>query len=71
MFTAVQTLKPFAIRYPRGKGVRNGWKNKPFELIPVGKARQIKQGEQTAVIAIGHIGNQALQAADAKVYRSL
>lgn len=64
MYTAVHTPKPFAIRYPRGKGVRNGWKNKPFELIPIGQAKQIKQGENTAVIAIGHIGNQALQAAE-------
>ena len=64
MYTAVQTPSPFAIRYPRGKGVQNGWKNKAFELIPIGKAKQIKQGEKMAVLSIGHIGNQALKAAE-------
>lgn len=63
MFTAVHTLKPFAIRYPRGKGVKNGWKDKPFEMIPIGKGQLIQEGEKIAVLSIGHIGNNAIKAA--------
>ncbi len=62
MYTAVQTPSPFAIRYPRGKGVKNGWKNKNFETIPIGKAQQLMWGENIAVLSIGHIGNNVLKA---------
>ena len=33
---------PFAIRYPRGRGVLADWRN-PFEEIPVGKGRKLRQ----------------------------
>ena len=62
MYTAIETPSPFAIRYPRGKGVKNGWKNKNFELIPIGKAQQLKTGETIAILSIGHIGNNVLKA---------
>lgn len=63
MFTAVHTPAPFAIRYPRGKGIKNGWKNKPFEMIPIGKGQLIQEGEKIAVMFIGHIGNNVINAA--------
>lgn len=63
MFTAVHTPGPFAIRYPRGKGVKNGWKNKAFEMIPIGKGQLIQEGEKIAIISIGHIGNNVIKAA--------
>lgn len=63
MYTAVHTPLPFAIRYPRGKGMKNGWKNKPFTTIPIGKGTILTQGnENIAVLSIGHIGNHVLKA---------
>lgn len=52
---------PFVIRYPRGNGVLKSWKM-PFEEIPVGKGRCIKEGLDLAVVTIGPIGNTALKA---------
>ena len=62
MYTAQQIDKsPFAIRYPRGKGVLKEWHNE-MQQIPVGKGRQVADGEDIAVITIGPIGNEALKA---------
>jgi 1-deoxy-D-xylulose-5-phosphate synthase len=66
MYTAQSTQiqsgkRAFSIRYPRGEGVMPDWK-KPFESIPVGKGRQISEGEDIAILTIGHIGNYAIEA---------
>lgn len=63
MFTA-QSGKygPFTIRYPRGEGVMPNWKT-PFEEIEIGKGRKVKDGEEIAIISLGHMGNLALKAA--------
>jgi 1-deoxy-D-xylulose-5-phosphate synthase len=62
MYTAqLKPNGPFAIRYPRGKGVLAVWRNK-MEEIAIGKGRQLKMGQQIAVISIGHIGNLAADA---------
>ncbi len=62
MFTAQLPGKgAFCIRYPRGQGVMPVWKT-PFEEIPVGKGRIIKEGEDVAVLSIGHIGNYVVEA---------
>ena len=53
----------FTIRYPRGKGVMVDWKQ-PMKLIEVGKGREIKEGEDLAILTLGHIGNFALEAAN-------
>jgi 1-deoxy-D-xylulose-5-phosphate synthase len=47
---------PFVIRYPRGQGVMPEWKT-PFEEIPVGKGRKLKDGQDIAILSIGHPGN--------------
>jgi len=47
---------PFVIRYPRGEGVMPEWKT-PFKEIPIGKGRKIKDGEDIAVLSLGHPGN--------------
>jgi 1-deoxy-D-xylulose-5-phosphate synthase len=49
------------IRYPRGEGVIADWR-KPFEKMEIGKGRQIKEGEEVAILTIGHIGNYAITA---------
>jgi 1-deoxy-D-xylulose-5-phosphate synthase len=54
MFTA-QTGKygAFSIRYPRGRGVLLDWKQ-PFEELPIGKGRKLRNGNETAIVSIGH-----------------
>lgn len=54
---------PFAIRYPKGNGNHIEWQ-KPFLEIPVGKARQLKQGKDLAILTIGHVGNFAATATE-------
>jgi len=64
MYTASKWEEgPFSIRYPRGKGVMADWKT-PFEEIPVGKGRKLSEGEEVAILTIGHPGNFAQKAID-------
>jgi 1-deoxy-D-xylulose-5-phosphate synthase len=59
-----QKLKTaFTIRYPRGEGVMPDWK-RPFQKIEIGKGRKIKDGEEVAILTIGHIGNYAVKACE-------
>ena len=46
---------PFSIRYPRGRGIFAEWQ-KPFVEIEIGKSRQISEGNDLAVLSIGHPG---------------
>ena len=52
--------KAFSIRYPRGQGVMPNWKT-PFEEIEIGTGRKIREGEELAILTIGHIGNYAVE----------
>jgi 1-deoxy-D-xylulose-5-phosphate synthase len=52
-----------SIRYPRGEGVMPDWKT-PFEKMPIGKGRIIQEGEEVAILTIGHIGNYAVKACE-------
>ena len=62
MFTAqLPDQGPWVIRYPRGRGVMDDWKC-PLESIEVGKGRKLKDGKGTAVLSIGHIGNNVAEA---------
>jgi 1-deoxy-D-xylulose-5-phosphate synthase len=58
MYTAQlpSTQMPFVIRYPRGEGVMPNWKT-PFEAIPIGKGRKLKDGKELAILSLGHPGN--------------
>lgn len=57
MYTAqLSNNGPFAIRYPKGRGVLTDWQ-KPFREIEVGKARKINDGSDIAILTIGHVGN--------------
>jgi 1-deoxy-D-xylulose-5-phosphate synthase len=47
---------PFSIRYPRGRGIFTEWE-KPFMEIEIGKGRMISDGNDLAVLTIGHPGN--------------
>ncbi len=62
MYTAqLPNQGPFSIRYPRGKGVMVDWQT-PFEEIPVGQGRQLSDGDEVAILTIGHVGNFATKA---------
>ena len=57
MFTAqLENKGPFSIRYPRGNGVMTEWKT-PFKEIKVGTGRKITNGNDLAILSIGHPGN--------------
>ena len=62
MFTAYsERNRPFAIRYPRGKGIFTDWK-KTLEKIEIGKSKLLKQGQDIAVLSLGPLGNNVIQA---------
>jgi 1-deoxy-D-xylulose-5-phosphate synthase len=64
MYTAQLPEKgPFAIRYPRGRGVMPVWKT-PFKELEIGKGRKIKDGEGIAIVSIGNIGNEVVTACE-------
>ena len=50
----------FTIRYPRGQGVMPDWKT-PFQEIEIGTGRKLKDGEEVAILTLGHIGNYAVE----------
>lgn len=52
---------PFSIRYPRGNGVMVDW-IKPLTKIEIGKGRKVKEGNDIAIVTIGHVGNLAATA---------
>ena len=52
----------FVIRYPRGGCVNLDWQN-PMEEIVIGKGRCLREGDNIAILSIGHVGNAALEAA--------
>jgi 1-deoxy-D-xylulose-5-phosphate synthase len=61
MFTATTHQGPFSIRYPRGQGVMPEWKT-PLKKLEIGKGRMVRDGEDVAILTIGHIGNFAVTA---------
>ena len=70
MYTAQLPDKgTFIIRYPRGRGEfplaspeeKPVWEQ-PFEEIPVGKGRKLKEGKDVAVVSIGPVGNNVAEA---------
>jgi len=64
MYTAqLENMGPFAIRYPRGRGVMPQWKT-PFAELNVGKGRKIREGKDFAILSIGDMGNTALRACE-------
>lgn len=55
MYTAQKELKStIAIRYPRGRVNSTHWET-PFEEIAIGTAKQLKIGENIAVLSLGSI----------------
>lgn len=61
MYTATLHQGPFSIRYPRGEGVMPEWRT-PLQAIEVGKGRLVQDGEEVAILTLGHIGNYVTEA---------
>jgi 1-deoxy-D-xylulose-5-phosphate synthase len=63
MYTAQleSTKLPFVIRYPRGEGVMPEWRTELKE-ISIGKGRKLRDGEEVAILTLGHPGNFAAAA---------
>ena len=65
MYTAqhADQTHPFSMRYPRGLSVNPDpdWKV-PFQQLEIGKGRKISDGEEVAILTIGHPGNFAQEA---------
>jgi 1-deoxy-D-xylulose-5-phosphate synthase len=62
MYTAqLENKGAFVIRYPRGNGVMTEWKT-PMKEITIGTGRKLIDGNDIAILTIGHIGNIAANA---------
>ncbi len=64
MYTALLAGGPFMIRYPRGHGEGLPWRGMPFETLPVGRGRRLREGRDVALVTVGTVGNAAARAAE-------
>ena len=62
LYTGYQHPGPAAVRYPRGIGTGVA-AQQHMQLLPVGKARIVKQGAKLAILAFGPLLNQCQQVA--------
>ena len=70
LFTAIESGKPFAIRYPRGLGP--GAELDPeLKRIPIGKGELVREGNDVCLVAYGSMVPVALAAADALKARGI
>ncbi|MDE5708685.1 MAG: 1-deoxy-D-xylulose-5-phosphate synthase [Alistipes sp.] len=64
MYSALLSGSPYMIRYPRGNGAGASWQNEPFEALPAGRGRRMREGRDVALLTIGTVGNAAARAAE-------
>lgn len=64
MYTALESGVPFVIRYPRGRGVGEKWQDMPFEKMEIGRGAKLRDGDDVAILTVGHVAKFATQAAD-------
>jgi len=57
----LKEMGPFAIRYPKGRGVLPDWKTHMMPVV-IGKGRVIRHGTEAAIVTLGHVGNYAVKA---------
>lgn len=62
LYTAIKSNKPFAVRYPRGRGYGVPIRE-PLREIPVGSWEILKEGKDVVILATGWPVYQALEAA--------
>lgn len=51
----------FTIRYPRGQGVMPEWRTE-MQKMTIGTGRKVSDGEDVAILTLGHIGNYVFEA---------
>lgn len=56
LYTAQQINQPFAIRYPRGRGIHLKWQL-PFKKMTIGKGEKLTDGKKLAILSVGPLGN--------------
>ena len=62
MFTAYcRREHPFAIRYPRGRGVLTDWK-KEMHTLEIGRAEMLQEGEKVLFLSLGPLANNVQKA---------
>lgn len=64
MYTAQFTKLPFAIRYPRGRGITADWELENYSTMEIGKGRRVIEGKDIAIVTIGKPGtfvNKAME----------
>ncbi|MTG96873.1 MULTISPECIES: 1-deoxy-D-xylulose-5-phosphate synthase [Myroides] len=63
LYTAqLETELPWAIRYPRGRGVlREDWRQS-FSKISIGNVRELQKGNKFVILSTGTIGNHVISA---------
>jgi 1-deoxy-D-xylulose-5-phosphate synthase len=54
---------PLIIRYPRGIGEGEPWREAPFKEMPIGQGEKLLEGKGVAVLGLGPVVNRALAAA--------
>ena len=59
--TAIESDRPFAIRYPRGAGLGVPLKD-DFSPLPIGRSEVLVEGSRVAVLAVGKMVSAATQA---------
>ncbi|HBV50286.1 MAG TPA: 1-deoxy-D-xylulose-5-phosphate synthase [Alistipes sp.] len=64
MYSALQAGGPYMIRYPRGNGAGAPWQDEPFEVLPTGKGRCLREGGDVALLTVGTVGHAAARAAE-------
>ena len=62
LYTGFEHTGPAAVRYPRGSGIGVQPEN-DMQLLPIGKSRTIRTGQQVAILAFGTILETAKEAA--------
>lgn len=55
------TEGPFSIRFPRGRGSKVDWACE-LEKVEIGRGRQLKEGDDIAILSIGTVGIEVLEA---------
>ena len=66
LVTAIAHDGPIALRYPRGEAVGNpSRKDADITPLTIGKAEVLREGEDVLILAIGHMVQDALTAAEA------
>jgi len=63
LVTALALNKPVAIRYPRGRCL--GMTLSPAQILEMGQAEIVRQGDDLTLVAVGTMFQEAWQAADA------